>query len=80
MLLRTALFSTLLLPLFLSAQMDTLSVSVVRAATQVRIPLARMKQLPAYEARIIAHEGGEATYAGVRLSDVLRLNDDIRAI
>lgn len=77
---RTTLLCALLLPFFLKAQADTASIMVLNADQAMPVSFARMKALPVHQARIIDHEGEEATYTGAWLSDVLKLNERIRSI
>ncbi len=76
----TTSLCALLFPLFLNAQADTASINVVYAGSELRIAFNRMKELPVHQARIVDHEGEEASYTGAWLSDVLKLNELVRSI
>lgn len=79
-LIRSTYLLTFLLPFSLSAQLDTATVRVLRNGKSTPVGFARLKALPPHDARIVAHDGNEATYAGVWMVDVLKLNDDVAAI
>lgn len=77
---RSAISAALLLPLALCAQHDTTSVRVMRNGTTTPVALERLKDLPSHDARIIDHEGAEASYTGAWLMDLLKLNADVAGI